>query len=99
MFWLQPYYPIDKMRNPMFKNVFVAVTALLILNTSGHAAEHPIRLVTTTSTNNSGLLQKPLPPLEEKSAYQVHVIAVGTGKALRMGRAGDGVVLGHFART
>ncbi len=48
-----------------------------------------IRLATTTSTENSGLLRYLLPDFEAQSGYQVHVIAVGTGKALRMGQDGD----------
>ena len=52
-----------------------------------------IRLATTTSTDNSGLLSYLLPSFEKKTGYQVHVIAVGTGKALRMGRDGDADVL------
>jgi tungstate transport system substrate-binding protein len=50
---------------------------------------HVIRLATTTSTENSGLLRYLLPRFEENSGYRVHVIAIGTGKALRMGRDGD----------
>ncbi len=48
-----------------------------------------IRMATTTSTENSGLLRHLLPRFEQQTDYQVHVIAVGTGKALRMGRDGD----------
>ncbi len=55
-----------------------------------------IRLATTTSTENSGLLDNILPQFEQTSGYRVHVIAVGTGKALRMGSDGDvDVVLVH----
>ncbi len=52
-----------------------------------------IRLATTTSTDNSGLLAYLLPEFEDATGYRVHVIAVGTGKALRMGRDGDADVL------
>ena len=52
-----------------------------------------IRLATTTSTDNSGLLSYMLPAFEQQTGYRVHVIAVGTGKALRMGRDGDADVL------
>ncbi len=52
-----------------------------------------IRLATTTSTENSGLLRYLLPEFERSSGYKVHVIAVGTGKALRMGKDGDVDVL------
>lgn len=55
-----------------------------------------LRLATTTSTENSGLLKFLLPRFERESGYKVHVISVGTGKALRMGRDGDvDVVLVH----
>lgn len=55
-----------------------------------------VRLATTTSTENSGLLNDLLPRFKAATAYEVHVIAVGTGKALRMGRDGDvDVVLVH----
>ena len=48
-----------------------------------------IRLATTTSTENSGLLGYLLPHFEQESGIRTHVIAVGTGKALRMGKDGD----------
>ena len=55
-----------------------------------------VRLATTTSTENSGLLNELLPRFKAATGYDVHVIAVGTGKALRMGRDGDvDVVLVH----
>jgi tungstate transport system substrate-binding protein len=58
--------------------------------------DHVLKLATTTSTENSGLLRHLLPVFERDTGYKVHVIAVGTGKALRMGRDGDvDVVLVH----
>ena len=55
-----------------------------------------LRLATTTSTENSGLLAVLLPPFEAKHNVQVDVIAVGTGKALKLGENGDvDVVLVH----
>jgi tungstate transport system substrate-binding protein len=58
-----------------------------------HADTKTLRLATTTSTDNSGLLRYLLPQFEKETGYQVHVIAVGTGKALRMGQDGDADVL------
>lgn len=59
-----------------------------------------IRLATTTSTENSGLLGVLLPQFTQQTGYRVHVIAVGTGKALRMGRDGDvDVVLVHAPKA
>jgi len=55
-----------------------------------------IRLATTTSTDNSSLLDILLPAFEKDSPYKVKVISVGTGKALRLVREGDvDVVLVH----
>ncbi len=55
-----------------------------------------IRLSTTTSTENSGLLKALLPAFEAKHGAKVHVISVGTGKALELGKNGDvDVVLVH----
>ena len=50
-------------------------------------------LATTTSTENSGLLDVLLPPFQERHDVVVDVIAVGTGQALQIGRTGDADVL------
>ena len=52
-------------------------------------AQEVIKLSTTTSTENSGLLQHLLPAFEARTNTRVHVISVGTGKALEMARNGD----------
>ena len=52
-------------------------------------AGEAIRLSTTTSTENSGLLAYLLPAFEAKTGTKVHVIAVGSGKALELARNGD----------
>ncbi len=76
--------------------VCTALLALLLTAAGPLSAAEPIRLATTTSTENSGLLAKLLPPFEKLTGQTVHVVAVGTGKALRMGQDGDAdVVLVH----
>lgn len=81
----------------MTKNLFtlstsIFLSALLSINTA-FAKDDPdnkvVRLATTTSTENSGLLRYLLPEFTKTTGYEVHTIAVGTGKALRMGRDGD----------
>ena len=68
---------------------------LLMLTCPAQAREH-LRLATTTSTENSGLLAALLPPFEQANDCQVDVIAVGTGKAIKLGETGDvDVVLVH----
>ena len=54
---------------------------------------------TTTSTENSGLLSALLPPFEKKFGCKVDVVAVGTGKALKLGEAGDVDVVFVHARN
>lgn len=53
------------------------------------SAQQVIRLSTTTSTENSGLLAYLLPAFEQKTGSKVHVISVGTGKALELSKNGD----------
>ena len=50
-------------------------------------------LATTTSTQDSGLLDALLPVFEKKTGYKVKTIAVGTGQALAMGEKGEADVL------
>lgn len=70
--------------------------AIIFSSASQAAEQNLIRLATTTSTENSGLLSQLLPQFTQDSGYKVHVIAVGTGKALRLGQDGDvDVVLVH----
>ncbi|SHI03808.1 substrate-binding domain-containing protein [Ferrimonas marina] len=79
------------------KTLLKAALLALVLPTLVQAADDKIvRLATTTSTDNTGLLAYLLPEFERQSGYQVQVIATGTGKALRHGRNGDvDVVMTH----
>ncbi|RMG37297.1 MAG: hypothetical protein D6725_09065 [Planctomycetota bacterium] len=59
-----------------------------------------MRLATTTSTRDSGLLDVVLPVFERETGIRCDVIAVGTGKALELGRRGDvDVVLVHARKA
>lgn len=81
------------------KRVCVCLMAMMLTITFNGLAEPKasrLRLATTTSTENSGLLYKLLPSFEEKYNIRVDVIAVGTGKALKLAENGDvDVVLVH----
>jgi len=53
-------------------------------------------LATTTSTQDSGLLDELIPVFEDESGYNVQVIAVGSGQAIEQASRGDAdVVLVH----
>jgi len=75
------------------------ILGFLLLLFSGIAAAHAaadLRLATTTSTENSGLLNAILPLFEAKYDTKVRVISVGSGKAMKLGENGDvDVVLVH----
>lgn len=81
----------------LFKKGIVLGAGLVFALTAVVAqAENIVRLATTTSTYNSGLLDAILPVFEKEQGYTVQVIAVGTGKALKMGETGDvDLVLTH----
>jgi tungstate transport system substrate-binding protein len=83
------------MKKVLFKTAFwffLFITG----NCTSMAETSFIRLATTTSTDNSGLLDLLLPAFEKDKGYKVKVISVGTGKALRLVREGDvDVVLVH----
>jgi tungstate transport system substrate-binding protein len=55
-----------------------------------------ITVASTTSTENSGLFAHILPIFESRTGIAVHVVALGTGQALDVGRRGDAdIVLVH----
>jgi len=82
------------------RNLGAALAFLLLaLAALPAAAEERLRMSTTTSTENSGLLSVLLPPFEKKHGCKVDVVAVGTGKALKLGEAGDVDVVFVHART
>jgi tungstate transport system substrate-binding protein len=64
------------------------------------AAERYITVASTTSTEQSGLFAHLLPVFTSKTGIEVHVVAVGTGQALEIGRRGDcDVVFVHDQRS
>ena len=72
------------------KNLLTGLAAAVVLLTAQSAfSEESLRMSTTTSTENSGLLAVLDPIFEKKHGVRLDVIAVGTGKALRIGGNGD----------
>jgi len=77
--------------------VSIAVVAVIIVSTLAIVFLTPqkqhLRMATTTSTQDSGLLDYILPIYENRSNCIVEVIAVGSGQAMEMGKRGDVDVL------
>ena len=66
----------------------LALIVTLMAMPGARAAER-LKLSSTTSTDNTGLLAYLLPIFEGRSGIRVDVIAVGTGKALKLAENGD----------
>ncbi len=79
----------------MTRTVLLVLSTALSLLSACRDASDPghVLLATTTSTQDSGLLDELLPLFEAQTGYQVKTIAVGTGEALAMARRGDADVL------
>lgn len=72
--------------------ILLFLLALLFINYNFFSQERII-LATTTSTDNTGLLNEIIPVFEKETGYRVDIVAVGTGKALELGRNGDADLL------
>jgi len=69
------------------------VLLAMLLALPAAAADRFITVASTTSTQNSGLLDAILPVFTQTTGIDVRVVAVGTGQALRIARNGDADVL------
>lgn len=87
------------MKREGLKKGFAAalIAALFMLALAMPAAAAPAQknliLATTTSTQDSGLLDVLIPLFEKKTGYFVKTIAVGSGQAMAMGQKGEADVL------
>jgi tungstate transport system substrate-binding protein len=81
-----------KTGKPVSGNLLRSLTLTLLLPGGSFAGES-LLLQSTTSTANSGLYDFLLPKFKEQSGVQVHVVAVGTGQAIRNATNCDGDVL------
>jgi tungstate transport system substrate-binding protein len=74
--------------------LLVAIALVAMMAGCGEKKTEPVErteliLATTTSTQDSGLLDEWVPMFEEDNPYSVKVIAVGSGEAMSMGKEGE----------
>jgi len=84
------------------KRVFLAITVaaiLLVSFTACGASKAPITLATTTSVQDSGLLDYLKPEFEKDTGITMKVVAQGTGQAIKTGENGDADVLFVHAKS
>jgi tungstate transport system substrate-binding protein len=77
----------------MFMLVLLASLVIYPAMAAAQPAQKNIIMATTTSTQDSGLLDVLLPIFEKKTGYFVKTIAVGSGQAMAMGQKGEADVL------
>ena len=102
------YPPVITQRLRATRWAVVSIAAALALSACSGATSSPtadtttsapapatpaLILATTTSTQDSGLLDELVPAFEKATGYQVKTVAVGTGQALTMGQQGNADVL------
>lgn len=79
--------------------IFLTVLFLILSVSITAAAQDRLIMATTTSTENSGLLDELVPPFEEKFNVRVDVVSVGTGAAIELGENGDADIIFVHARA
>jgi tungstate transport system substrate-binding protein len=82
----------------LLRCALVALALAATLAPGALLAAKDIKMATTTSTENSGLLKVILPQFEAKYGAKLQVISVGSGKAMKLGENGDVDVLLVHAR-
>jgi tungstate transport system substrate-binding protein len=70
-------------------SVLALLVASLPFVSCGRSDPPRIRLATTTSARDTGLLDFVLPEAERRAGATISVVAVGTGQALALGKRGD----------
>ncbi|ADQ15589.1 substrate-binding domain-containing protein [Halanaerobium hydrogeniformans] len=78
------------------KRIYLPIFLILIFTlalTASSVAQDRLIFATTTSTENSGLLDELIPPFEETFGIRVDVISVGTGAAIELGANGDADII------
>ena len=84
---------MNKLKQFWIYAVVLTMTFLAGAAVPASAAPKALILATTTSTQDSGLLDVLIPIFEKESGYFVKTIAVGSGQAMAMGKKGEADVL------
>ncbi len=88
---------------PAIRSITIAAASTICLTAAlslpAAAASNSIIVQSTTSTKNSGLYGHLLPLFKAATGITVHVVAVGTGQAIRNARNCDGDVLLVHAKS
>jgi len=84
---------MDRNTGKRIASMLVFILSFTLVVASAQAQQKNIILATTTSTQDSGLLDVLIPIFEKNAGYFVKTIAVGSGQAMAMGQKGEADVL------
>jgi len=84
---------MKRLQNLSLLLAFTALLGAFVVTSPAQATSKNLILATTTSTQDSGLLDVLIPEFERQSGYMVKAIAVGSGQAMTMGEKGEADVL------
>lgn len=90
---------IRKLTSKVLLTVMIITLAFTVGCEKKTEMPQSIILATTTSTEQTGLLDAIIPTFTEKTGIEVKVVAVGTGQALEMGKNGEADVVLVHAKT
>ena len=87
--------------NTIWLRIFaVFYTSFLLAPVPKLFPQEILKLAITTSTHDTGLLDYILPPFEKQHNLKVHLLSVGSGKAIKLGENGDvDMILVHARRA
>lgn len=75
------------------KKIIISILVIFTLFLTSCDQKNVLMIATTTSLDNSGLLEFIIPVFEEEYNIDVQIIAVGTGRALELGQEGEVEIL------
>lgn len=73
--------------------ILMIAASLMLVNCAPKPSASNLILATTTSTQDSGLLDVLIPLFESETGYVIQTVAVGSGEAMKMGEEGNADVL------
>jgi len=83
----------------LFLFLLMGVLLIAAIGCQAQEVKKPIRMSTTTSVNDSGLMAYLQPEFEKETGYKLEITSAGTGAAIKKGETGDADILLVHAKS
>jgi tungstate transport system substrate-binding protein len=83
----------------LFLFLMMGVLLIAAIGCQAQEVKKPIRMSTTTSVNDSGLMAYLQPEFEKETGYKLEITSAGTGAAIKKGETGDADILLVHAKS